>query len=60
MVFATVAKLRGRALPANFVMTAQSVFLVLILTMFVYVSYSDVRRWARDVQEERANPASEK
>jgi hypothetical protein len=41
-------------------MTAQSVFLVLILTMFVYVSYSDVRRWARDVQEERANPASEK
>jgi regulator of sigma E protease len=60
MVFATVARLRGRALPANFVMTTQSVFFALILFMFVYVSISDVRRWARDVQEDHAAEAAGK
>jgi len=60
MLFATVARLRGRALPTNFVATTQSVFLVLILFMFVYVSFFDVRRWARDVQEDHAAEAAGK
>ena len=60
MVFATIAKLRGRSLPVNFVAATQSVFFVLLLSMVVYVSFFDVRRWARDAQADRAVAASEK
>jgi regulator of sigma E protease len=60
MVFATIAKLRGRSLPVNFVAATQSVFFVLLLSMVVYVSFFDVRRWARDAQSDRAVAASEK
>lgn len=49
MLFATIGKLRGRALPPPFIMTAQSVFMVLFLSMFIYVSFFDVRRLVRDV-----------
>jgi regulator of sigma E protease len=55
MVFATIARLRGRALPLNFVMTAQSVFMVLLLSMAIYVSIFDLRRWARDAKAEHAD-----
>jgi regulator of sigma E protease len=54
IVFATIAQLRGRALPFRFVMAAQSVFFVLLLSMILYVSIFDVRRWAREAREERA------
>jgi regulator of sigma E protease len=54
MVFATIGRLRGRALPVNLIATTQSVFVVLLLTMFVYISFFDVRRWSRDVRETRA------
>ena len=53
MLFATVSRLRGRALPTNFIAATQSVFLVLLLTMILYVSFFDVRRWAHDVQADR-------
>jgi regulator of sigma E protease len=58
IVFATIGKLRGRALPPNFIMTAQSVFMVLILSMVVYISFFDVRRWNRDARESHAAPAA--
>ncbi len=48
ILFATIAKLRGRALPARFIAATQSVFMVLLLTMIVYVSISDGRRLVRD------------
>ncbi len=54
IVFATIAQLRGRALPIKFILATQSVFFVLILSMILYVSVFDVRRWARDSREERA------
>ncbi len=54
IVFATISKLRGRALPVSIIATAQSVFMVLLLTMFVYVTFFDVRRWNRDAKEEKA------
>jgi regulator of sigma E protease len=44
MVFATIGKLRGRAVPQSFIATAQSVFMVLLLSMVLYVSFFDVRR----------------
>lgn len=50
MLFATIGRLRGRALPPNFIMTTQSVFMVLLFSMILYVSFFDVRRIVRDVQ----------
>lgn len=52
MLFATIGKLRGRALPPNFIAATQSVFIVLLFTMILYVSVFDVRRIARDVRAE--------
>lgn len=49
MLFATLAKLRGKALPFNFIAVTQSVFVVLLLTMMVYVTvFGDLRRIVRD------------
>ncbi len=45
ILFATIAKLRGRALPRNFIMSAQQVFIVLLFSMILYVSFFDIRRW---------------
>lgn len=55
ILFATIDRLRGRALPAEFVMTTQSVFVVLLLSFILYVTYNDVRRIR---QEARPPPAS--
>jgi regulator of sigma E protease len=54
IVFATIGRLRGRALPANFIMTTQSVFMVLLLTMVLYISVFDVRRWVKDARDTHA------
>lgn len=58
MLFATIGRLRGKALPLNFILTTQSVFIVLLCSMVVYVSYFDVRRWRRDAREDRAQTAA--
>ena len=57
MLFATIGRLRGRSLPLNFIMTAQSVFLALLFSMVLYVSFFDVRRIVRDVKADAAAPA---
>jgi regulator of sigma E protease len=54
MLFATIGQLRGRPLPVNFIMTAQSVFIVLLFSMVLYVSVFDVRRIVRDAKAVRA------
>jgi regulator of sigma E protease len=58
MVFATIGRLRGRALPVNFVVTAQSLFMVLILSMVVYISFFDVRRWKKESDDGRPQAAA--
>jgi regulator of sigma E protease len=58
MLFATIGKLRGRVLPVNFISAAQSVFIVLLFSMILYVSYFDVRRWARDASAEKESAAA--
>jgi regulator of sigma E protease len=58
MLFATVARLRGRPLPVSFIMTAQSTFLFLLLSMVLYVSFYDVRRIVRDVKDQRGAEAT--
>jgi regulator of sigma E protease len=59
IVFATLAKLRGRALPPNLIATTQSVFIVLLFTMILYVSVFDVRRIVRDTRTEAPPPTAE-
>ncbi len=59
MLFATIAKLRGRALPVNFIMTTQSVFMVLLFSMILYVTVFDVRRIVRDAAPARAEQTEE-
>ena len=54
MLFATIGKLCGRALPPNFIIAAQSTFGVLLLTLVIYVSFFDVRHWVRDAADDRA------
>jgi len=56
ILFATIERLRSRALPADFIMTTQSVFMVLIFSFFVYISVFDVKRWVRDVRADQAEP----
>ena len=48
MLFATIAKLRGRYLPTSFIMATQSTFVLLLFSMIIYVSFFDVRRIVRD------------
>jgi regulator of sigma E protease len=48
IAFATIGRLRGRSLPVNFIVTTQSVFVVLIFSLVIYISIFDVRRWSRD------------
>lgn len=54
ILFATIGRLRGRALPVNFIMAANSVFIVLLFSMVIYVSYFNIRSWARDIRAEHA------
>ncbi len=58
MLFATISRLRGRSLPPQFIATTQSVFMVLLFSMMIYVSYFDSRRWIRDDRAEKAETAA--
>lgn len=58
VLFATIGRLRRRELPANFIIATQSAFLVLILSLIVYVSFFDVQRWRRDLRADRAEAAA--
>lgn len=44
MFFATIARLRGRALPHGFIQNVQGAFVVLLLGAMLYVSYFDIGR----------------
>ena len=59
VLFATIGRLRRRDLPANFIIATQSTFFVLIISLIIYVSFFDVRRWARDVKLDRAEAAQQ-
>jgi regulator of sigma E protease len=49
MLFATLDRIRGRALPMTLIANTQSVFLVLLLSMILYVTvFGDFRRIRRD------------
>ena len=54
VVFATIAKLRGRPIPPNIIASVQTFFFILLILLMLYVSTNDVRRAVRDT-----HPASE-
>jgi len=58
ILFATIGKLRGRALPVDFIATAQSIFIVLLFSMIIYVSVFDVRRIVRDNRDDKPAKAA--
>lgn len=62
ILFATIAKVRGKPLNPNFIISAQSAFLLFFLFIFVYVTFRDIGRVgrserasleAREVQNQR-------
>lgn len=57
ILFATIAKLRGRALPANFIANTQGAFMMLLFAMILYVGFFDVRRIARNNTPVKPAPA---
>lgn len=52
ILFATLTKLRGRPLPASFISAAQGAVMILLLSLFLYVSFFDVLR----VKDDAAPP----
>ncbi|HEY3754573.1 MAG TPA: RIP metalloprotease RseP [Opitutaceae bacterium] len=44
MLFATIGWIRGRSLPLNFIVTTQSVFIMLFLVLMVYIGWFDILR----------------
>lgn len=58
MVFATIAKLRGKPLPASFIAASQSAFMLFFIGIFVYVTFFDTGRVHRSesaiIEQERA------
>lgn len=57
MLFATIGRLRGRALPATFIQNVQGAFVVVLLSTMLYVSFFDVRRIARAGREDNPTAA---
>ena len=53
IAFATLAKLRGKALPPGVVVGTQGVFMLLLFSLIIYVSFFDIRRWQGDNETER-------
>lgn len=54
MLFATIGKLRRRALPPNFVIAAQSLAGLFLLVLVLYVSVSNIQRRIEQSRIERA------
>lgn len=52
MLFATIAKLSGRSIPTRFIAATQGIFMILLFSLMIYISFFDVRRWQGDKQLE--------
>lgn len=53
IVFATITKIRGKALPISLIGSIQGVFMILLFSLIIYVSFFDVRRWQGDADFDR-------
>ena len=48
IVFATIAKLRGKPLSSRLIGSIQGTFMILLFSLMIYVSFFDIRRWQGD------------
>ena len=51
ILFATLAKIRRKALPARLVASLQGAFMILLLSLMIYVIFKDSVRWHGDAQD---------
>jgi len=59
MLFATISRLRRRALPPSFVAATQSTFMILLFGAMLYVTvFGDIRRLFRDIADKPAAAAA--
>lgn len=56
IVFATIEKIRGRALPPNLMMSLQGAFVVMLLSLMLYVTFFDGKRFLADRKQEKVVP----
>jgi regulator of sigma E protease len=62
ILFATISKLKRKAMPANLIASIQGGFMLLLFSMMIYVTFFDLNRWftdttdARDFKEQHINP----
>lgn len=60
ILFAILEKIRGKALPFSWLNAIQSVFVVLFLSLMLYVTFFDIRRWQGDIKMESEHLRLEK
>jgi RIP metalloprotease RseP len=53
IMFAIINKIRGRPLPITLIGATQSVFMLVLFSLIIYVSFFDVRRWQGDAEMDR-------
>lgn len=56
IVFATIEKIRGRALPPNLMMSLQGAFVIMLLSLMLYVTFFDGKRFLADRKQDKAVP----
>ncbi|MCB1121741.1 MAG: RIP metalloprotease RseP [Verrucomicrobiae bacterium] len=49
ILFASIERIRKRPLPQNFMVSVQSVFVLILLSLMIYVTYHDILRTIRDI-----------
>jgi regulator of sigma E protease len=52
LLFFTIARLRGRELPLSLISYAQGVFMVILVSLILYVSFNDSQRWRSEGQRD--------
>lgn len=52
IVFATINKLRRKAINPNVIASLQGSFMIILFSMMLYVSFFDITRWVKDNSEE--------
>ncbi|MDA0348280.1 MAG: RIP metalloprotease RseP [Verrucomicrobia bacterium] len=54
IVFATIEKIRGRALPQNLMMSMQGAFMIVLLSLMLYVTFFDGKRILLENSQDKA------
>jgi regulator of sigma E protease len=58
IVFSTIEKIRGRALPQNLMMSLQGAFVIALLSLMLYVTVFDGKRYVAEKKQEKSDISS--